>query len=207
MNENHLKLFFTRSKKNYFNDQNSMSNYFELNALFKNIYKGVYAMDEFDHIDMSKIDKCLIVFNSITRNMHTMGHWLALYSKRLTANMIHVTFFDSFGLSISHYNPILQNYLKKHSPFIKKLDFITYPLQSNNSYVCGAYVCFVSEKLVSGVRLKEICEQNFKKNDRKFNDSIVIRFVKNKWYRNYCSTEFCPMKTYEGECFNCYCLA
>ena len=77
-------------------------------------------MDEFNHIDMTKSNKCLIVFNSITRDMHTMGYLLTLYSKRLNDNTLYVTFFDSFGLSITHYNPILQNYLKRHSPYIKK---------------------------------------------------------------------------------------
>ena len=50
-------------------------------------------MDEFDHIDMVRNDECLIVFNSITRNTPTMGHWLALYSIRLKNGMLHVTFF------------------------------------------------------------------------------------------------------------------
>ena len=103
-----------------------------------------------------------------------MGHWLALYSKWLKDNTIYVNFFDSFGLSITHYNPILQNYLKLHSPNIKKIDLNTFPLQSNNSYVCGAYVCFMAEKLVLGQCLKEICEINFKNNDRKYNDSQVV---------------------------------
>ena len=162
-------------------------------------------MGEFDHIDMVSSEKCLIVFNSITRNMATMGHWLALYSVRSKDGMLHVTFFDSFGMNISHYNPILKNYLKKHSPYIKKLDFNTYPLQSLNSYVCGAYVCFMGEKLVSGLHLNQICKIYFKKNNRKFNDALVIRFVKMRWFKNRCDTEFCPMKTYAGECFNCKC--
>ena len=182
-----------------------MSLFFYSNLVFKNVYKGTFAMNEFSHIDMTKFDKCLIIFNSITRDMQTMGHWLALYSKRLKDNTIHVTFFDSFGLSISHYNPILQNYLKLHSPNIKKLDKNTFPLQSNNSYVCGAYVCFVAEKLVQGQHLKEICNTNFKKNNRKYNDLFVVRFIKQRWYKNRCDIEFCPMKSYEGECFNCLC--
>ena len=128
MDEFQLNLFFTRSKKkNYFNDQSGMRKFFESNRLYKNVYKGTFAMGEFDHIDMVSSEKCLIVFNSITRNMSTMGHWLALYSVRSKDGMLHVTFFDSFGMNISHYNPILKNYLKKHSPYIKKLDFITYP--------------------------------------------------------------------------------
>ena len=206
MNENHLELFYTRSKgKNYLNTKSSMSDYFTKNKLFHDIYKGTYAMDEFNHIDMTKSNKCLIIFNSITRKNNTMGHWLGLYSKRINDRMIHVTFIDSFGLSISHYNPILQNYLRKHTSYIKKLDFNTFPLQSNNSYVCGAYVCFISHKLVTGLHLTEICNRYFKKNNRKFNDLVVTRFVKNNWYTNCCNTEFCPMKTYESECFNCKC--
>ena len=135
MNENHLELFYTRSKgKNYLNTKSSMSDYFMKNKLFHDIYKGTYAMDEFNHIDMTKSNKCLIIFNSITRKNNTMGHWLGLYSKRINDRMIHVTFIDSFGLSISHYNPILQNYLRKYSSYIKKLDFNTFPLKSNNSY-------------------------------------------------------------------------
>ena len=206
MDEFQLNLFFTRSKKNnYFNIQSSMNIYFKSNRLYKNVYKGTFAMDEFSHIDMFRSDKCLIVFNSITRNTHTMGHWLLLYSERLSDGMLHVTFFDSFGLSISHYNPILINYLNRHSSHIKNLDFNTFPLQANNSYVCGAYVCFIAEKLVSGQHLKQICKNFFKKNDRKFNDTVVTRFIKSKWYRNSCTTEFCPMKSYAGECFNCKC--
>ena len=121
MDEIQLNSFFTKSKKYiYFNDRSSLSLYFDSNLVFKNAYKGMFAMDEFSHIDMTKFDKCLIIFNSITRDMQTMGHWLALYSKRLKDNTIYITFFDSFGLSITHYNPILQNYLKLHSPNIKK---------------------------------------------------------------------------------------
>ena len=205
MDEIQLNSFFTRSKKKYFNDRSSMSIYFDSNSLFKNVYKGTFAMDEFDHIDMRKFNKCLIIFNSITRDMQTMGHWLALYSFRLNDNTIYVTFFDSFGLSISHYNPILRNYIKLHSPYIKKFDFNTFPLQSNNSYVCGAYVCFIAEKLVLGQYLKEICDQYFKKNNRKYNDLQVVRFIKQRWYKNGCDAEFCPMKSYESECFNCRC--
>ena len=205
MDEIQINSFFTRSKKKYFNDRSSMSTYFDSNLLFKNVYKGTFAMDEFSHIDMTKFDKCLIIFNSITRDMQTMGHWLALYSKRLKDNTIYVTFFDSFGLSINHYNPILPNYLKLHSPNIKKIDLNTFPLQSNNSYVCGAYVCFMAEKLVLGQHLKEICETNFKKNNHKYNDLRVTRFIKQRWYKNCCDIEFCPIKTYEGECFNCLC--
>ena len=205
MDEIQINSFFTRSKKIYFNNRSSMSLFFDSNLVFKNVYKGTFAMNEFSHIDMTKFDKCLIIFNSITRDMQTMGHWLALYSKRLKDNTIHVTFFDSFGLSISHYNPILQNYIKLHSPNIKKLDKNTFPLQSNNSYVCGAYVCFVAEKLVQGQHLKEICNTNFKKNNRKYNDLVVVRFIKQRWYKNRCDIEFCPTKSYEGECFNCLC--
>ena len=112
MDENQLNTFFTRSKlKNYFNDKSSMSKYFVSNTLFKNAYKGTFAMDEFNHIDMTKSNKCLIVFNSITRDMHTMGHWLALYSKRLNDNTLYVTFFDSLGLSITHYNTIYKKWI------------------------------------------------------------------------------------------------
>ena len=81
MDEIQLNSFFTRSKKIYFNDRSSMSIYFDSNSLFKNVYKGTFAMDEFNHIDMRKFNKCLIIFNSITRDMQTMGHWLALYYK------------------------------------------------------------------------------------------------------------------------------
>ena len=82
MDEFQLNLFFTRAKKtNYFNIQSSMNIYFKSNRLYKNVYKGTFAMDEFSHIDMFRNDKCLIVFNSITRNTHTMGHWLLLYSE------------------------------------------------------------------------------------------------------------------------------
>ena len=56
----------------------------------------------------------------------------------------------------------------------------------------------MAEKLVLGQHLKEICETNFKKNDRKYNDLRVIRFIKQRWYKNRCDIEFCPMKTYEG---------
>ena len=179
-----------------------MSIYFDSNTLFKNAYKGTFAMDEFNHIDMRKFDKCLIIFNSITRDMQTMGHWLALYSKRLKDNTIYVTFFDSFGLSITYYNPILQNYIKKLSPYIKKFDFNTFPLQSNNSYVCGAYVCFIAEKLVLGQYLKEICDQNFKKNNRKYNDLQVVRFIKQRWYKNGCDAEFCVTTIFIPSLFN-----
>ena len=52
MNENLLELFYTRSKgKNYLNTKSSMSDYFMKNKLFHDIYKGTYAMDEFNHID------------------------------------------------------------------------------------------------------------------------------------------------------------
>ena len=85
------------------------------------------------------------------------------------------------------------------------MDFNTFPLQANNSYVCGAYVFFVSEKLVSGEHLNQICKKYFKRYDRKFNDALVSRFVKKRWYKNFCDTEFCPMKTYASECFNCKC--
>ena len=83
MDEIQLTSFFTNQRKKYFNDRSSMSLYFDSNLVFKNAYKGTFAMDEFSHIDMTKFDKCLIIFNLITRDMQTMGHWLALYSKRL----------------------------------------------------------------------------------------------------------------------------
>ena len=41
------------------------------------------------------------------------------------------------------------------------MDFNTFPLQANNSLVCGAYVCFIAEKLVSDQYLKEICDNYF----------------------------------------------
>ena len=44
-----------------------------------------------------------------------------------------------------------------------------------------------------------------KKNNRKYNDLLVVRFIKQRWYKNRCDIEFCPMKSYEGECFNCLC--
>ena len=135
-----------------------------------------------------------------------MGHWLALYSKRLKDNTIYVTFFDSFGLSITHYHPILQKLFKvAFNKYQKEIDLNTFPLQSNNSYVCRAYVCLMAEKLVLGQHLKEICDHNFKKNDRKYKDLQVIRFIKQRWYKNCCDTEFCPMKSYNAECFSCAC--
>ena len=98
MDEFQLNLFFTRSKKKYyFNDQSGMSKFFETNRIYKNVYKGTFAMGEFDHIDMASTEKCLIVFNSITRNTPTMGHWLALYSVRSKDGMLHVIFFIVLG--------------------------------------------------------------------------------------------------------------
>ena len=204
MDELQIKLFFNNKKK-FNNNKQSMSDYFKDNKTFKDVFWGVYAMDEFQEINLKNYRKCLIVFNTVKRNERKLGHWLALYSILTQDGLMNVTFIDSFGLKMSRYGAGLSSYIKKYVPFIKKFQYNDFPLQSPNSYVCGAFICFISSKLVAGTEISAINRKFFKKFDRKFNDGVVVRFVKKHWYKSYCSHEFCPMQTYNEKCFKCRC--
>ena len=212
MDENHLTIFFNRNNNNnnnnniFINDKKRLQDFFATNRVFKNVFKGVYAMDEFDHINLNKHNKCLIIFNSITRHSpKKIGHWLALFSQRNKDGLLIITFVDSFGLNITRYNPILKKYVNKHQPHIKHFYYNDFPLQSDNSYVCGAYICFITEKLMSGLHLGDINKKFFKKNDRIFNDRLVVSYIRKNWPLKYCNMQFCPMETYNAKCFNCKC--
>ena len=182
-----------------------MVHFLKKNLLFKNVFWGVYAMDEFQKVNLRKHSKCLIVFNTVKRNERKVGHWLALYSQLTNRGMMNVTFIDSFGLSLSQYSPILSSYLRKYSPFISNIQSNNFPLQSPKSYVCGAFICFIGSKLVRGEKISDINRKYFLKYNKKYNDSVVVRFMQNHWYKPYCDREFCPMQTYNEKCFNCKC--
>ena len=163
-------------------------------------------MDEFSHINLFANQKCLVIINSLQRTERKLGHWLGIYSELShDKKYINVTFIDSFGLNPTAYNPILRNYLQKYSHKIKNLHFNTYPLQSPKSYVCGPFVCFIGTYLLKGLHLHEINKRFFKKRDRKYNDQIVVKFMRRNWPQKNCSIDFCPMQTYNGACFNCSC--
>ena len=157
-------------------NKRNMNNFFKNNKTFKDIFWGVYAMDEFQKINLRNYRKCLIVLNTVKRNERKLGHWLALYSVLTRDGLMNVTFIDSFGLKMSRYDPILSSYIKKYVPFIKKFQRNDFPLQSPNSYVCGAYICFIASKCVAGAEISDINRKFFKKFDRKFNDGVVVRF-------------------------------
>ena len=204
MDELQMKLFFNH-KKMFNSNKKSMSNFLKNNQLFKNVFWGVYAMDEFQKINLRNHTKCFIVINSVKRNERKVGHWLALYSQTTNDGMMNVTFIDSFGLKISQYNPNLRSYLNKYTPFIKKFQYNDFPLQSPNSYVCGAFICFIGSKLIAGEKISDINRKYFKKYDRIYNDKIVVKFLQKHWYKPFCDREFCPMLTYNEKCFNCKC--
>ena len=99
-----------------------------------------------------------------------MGHWLMLYVYIIDFNLY---FFDSFGLLPFDYGGDTHNFFTRYDNY-KTIVFNSL-IQSDLSYVCGAYVIYLSymkSRKYTYLIIKNKCTINNRKND-----SLVSNFI------------------------------
>ena len=128
-------------------------------------YQGTFVAA---NIPFSLIRKNNIFFicNTVS-DITIMGHWILIF---IYKNELY--YFDSYGE-----NPPNNNILKFYNNYPGKKHKVTsYSLQSNHSYVCGAYCILVAVHKCRGVSFKTILKK-FNKFNKISNDRVVLKFL------------------------------
>lgn len=133
------------------------------NPFSKKCFIGVFPRDE---LPQKLHFPCCFIFNT-QKSTQKGEHWLALFFK----SKQDLFFFDSLGFSPKFYE--LQNYLLKYS---KHIHFVSKPIQSPFSRLCGHYCCFFIISMAKDICLKEF--YNFFSIDVFQNDLLIHKLLK-----------------------------
>ncbi len=113
------------------------------------------------------INNGILIINAIPSHIK-MGHWILLYVK-----FNQIMYFDSFGMDPMFYDKRLIKYCNRYKNLIianRKT------IQSEKSFVCGAYCIYVCYKLSEHQNISKIISSISYKNKLK-NDSNDFSFV------------------------------
>ena len=156
----------------------------------QSLFQGCYKNDDIPFSLLSRRHCFFIVNTSI--NVNSMGHWLLFYIKDFN-----LYFFDSFGLAPFNYGGDVHSFFNKYNNF--KTMVFNSPIQSDSSYVCGAYVIYFAYMMSRNYSYL-ILKKKFTKNKRK-NDSIVSNFIyKITRTQIKCNSSFCPSYMFLTSC-------
>ena len=121
-----------------------------------------------------------------------IGHWLLFYKRNSC-----LYFFDSFALNPIAYGGAISK-LFYNFP-LHKIHGISDQVQSDSSYVCGAYCIFFANLMSNAYAIHRI-NSIFSKNTEK-NDLIVTNFLYNMiGIKISCSKHFCPSIVFNSRC-------
>ena len=140
--------------------------------LMKERFMGIYAKDELMPIALLNNKDCAYIAN--TDNAKEIGeHWVLAYGKQKK-----VLFIDPLA------NPP-QFYGSEFSQWLKNFHVIQlqYPVQGDNSVLCGLFVLYFFYHLSRGCRLASIVK-TFSRFKPHLNDKIVLNFAWKKFHFN-----------------------
>ena len=159
---------------------------------FGGIYNNLNFIIKYDST------KYYIINTSINPNI--MGHWVCFLFHN--DNLI---FIDSFGKQPSLYGGQIARYYNEYSSHRKYL-LLNYQIQHNDSLMCGAYVYYFCNEIISGTSpvkyLSIFSKRNLKRND-KYVEKYLYR--QNGSITN-CYLMSCPYNLFFKKCRNkCSC--
>ena len=170
----------------------------QIDSLLRNLntikrwYHGTFteASIPFNLIEKNNI---FFIVNTVS-NVAIMGHWVLIF---INKNVLY--YFDSYGNL-----PPDNNIMKFIKTFPRKRYLINVKsLQSNNSFVCGAYCIYLAYFKCKGISFPSILAR-FSRNKRN-NDKKVLRFLF-KLIDNKCVGNFCPRLMFNESCNDYLCM-
>ena len=157
------------------------------------LFNGVYTNSKIPDLFLSSVNG-FIIANTLSGSETDkgIGHWVSLVCRDGV-----LYFLDSFAMHPSVYKGeiyrIFSSYLGD-----KKVVFES-PLQSPNSYVCGAYTVYFSYMMCINRSVYEI-KMKFSVN-KKCNDKFVRKFIMKLTGTSVkCNSEFCPAYMFMTNC-------
>ena len=143
---------------------------FELGTLLKSIaklnphflYLGIYEINELNIDNLRRLSTNEIVWFLV---IHQNEHWTGL-----AWNNHSLSFLDSLGKDLSYYN--FDFSINLQSSFTCSIRHIPFPLQSEQSKICGFFVCYFAWVLARGRDIRNIIS-SFRPNHFTWNESLV----------------------------------
>ena len=122
----------------------------------------------------------------------SVGHWIGLYVNHYFNK---IGYFDSYNLPPSSYSTILVRYINMKKDY--EVCSLNFRLQSNHSYVCGAYaMLFVY--LISHHNLNMVLsffKKKFSRHSYFENDKLILRLCYSLFKMPPCIKTFCLGET------------
>ena len=167
-------------------------------------YVGCYLRDRLPNptnIFLKYNNNFFLIVNTVSStSSEEIGHWILLYVRD-----DNIYFFDSFGRCIEDKDFGLSRYIKDYYPNKRLIHVITYPVQHDDSLLCGAYVIYVAYKLSRDESPWNI-KQSFSRFNRKNNDMKMEAFIKKLTGNIFkCNTNYCP-SVFNMKCKDCQCI-
>ena len=130
-------------------------------------------------------------------DVNTFGHWIMFWWSN-----DRIWFWDSFSFRPEDYGGAISSFYNSFQG--QKILAIKHAIQSDKSYVCGAYCIYFAFKMCRN-RFKDLTN-TFGRN-RERNDQIVTRFFENLvGIKLECRTLYCPMAMFNQRCkYFCRC--
>lgn len=140
----------------------------------RDIFLGVFAVDELPQWKIKKDQWCLVV--NCCPKYFTGEHWMAIFF-----NNDHLEFFDSFGLSPKQYSDKLEYFIQIQCPWKERFQRNKFKLQLLSSSACGQYCILYLFKRARNMDKQEGMELIIKEFLEMNRDSFIIHVVSN-WY-------------------------
>jgi hypothetical protein len=145
---------------------------FDKNWLTKRLFLGVYARDQLDQLQLSRLPCALVVNTDVASGPGE--HWVCIYVDSLGRG----EYFDSYG----------REPLKQVENLFKKNNIINYtyngtPLQAVGSIVCGQYcLYYLTRRILCDESLYSIVKKLLGVNGPFIRDNYVNEYVR-KYYK------------------------
>lgn len=141
-------------------------------------FYNIYAVDNIRLPSFNSRDQYFIIVNTAP-STHMGLHWIAMFKPKAGK----CVFIDSMGRDPMEYDIRIGATLKKMIRETIFYDFekISYPLQSYNSNLCGAYCIFILYFLCKGLPLSTILSW-FHPYEQLLNDSLILKWFKGNFY-------------------------
>ena len=168
---------------------------FEFIPEAKDLFLGVFTNNTFPN-HFKTVRNGFFIVNTQS-NVNNFGHWILFYIDRFN-----LYYFDSFSFSPEEYGGAISSFYQTYPGY--KIKAIKHPIQSDMSYVCGAYCIYFAFKMCRN-RFNDLSRTLGVNRER--NDRIVIQFFENLvGTRLSCRTLFCPMSMFNERCkYFCRC--
>lgn len=161
----------------------------------KGLFLGCYTNNSFPE-QFKNVQNGFFIANT-QADANNFGHWILFYLKNSICY-----FYDSFAFHPDEYGGAIARFYQDFNG--PRILAVKHPIQSDKSYVCGAYCIYFAFKMCRN-RMNDLSRVFGRNRDR--NDQIVKRFFENLvGITLYCRTLYCPMSMFNEKCkYFCRC--